>query len=66
MTIIPFARLVKEMRALQREFFTTKAADRPPDLVFRAKELEKRVDRAVAEVLGAAQPTLFGEEEEPR
>jgi hypothetical protein len=58
MTLIELARLVRQMRALQKEFFTTPANRRAPDLVGRAKAMERQVDRAVDEVLEP--PGLFG------
>jgi hypothetical protein len=62
MTLVEFARQVEAMRKLQREFFRTRAADRPPDLVGRAKACERAVDRALREVLDGP-ADLFGSED---
>lgn len=57
-SVYGLAKMVKEMRDLQREFFSP--GMRKPDTLVRAKTLEKMVDAAVREVL---EPGLFGEEQ---
>lgn len=63
MNLPDFARLVARMRAAQRGFFRSN-----PDTAARrkyleeSKDLERRVDNAVREVL--EQPSLFGSEGE--
>lgn len=47
MQLDEFMTLVSRMRELQREFFRTAAADRPPDLIHRAKAAEREVDAAI-------------------
>lgn len=47
MKIDDLAKLVREMREAQRSYFT----ERSPQWLSKAKELERRVDRAVADVL---------------
>lgn len=54
MTVVELATLVDEMRAAQREFFKK----RDWRLVKHAKELERKVDDAVEEIL-QKQPKLF-------
>ena len=53
MRIHELAELVKEMRAAQKEFFRTDPSDqdRRRDAVSRSKELERRVDRVVGDIL---------------
>jgi phosphate uptake regulator len=53
MTAVELARLVAEMRRVQRHYFRT----RNQDELEASKRLERDVDRAVEEVL--RQPTLF-------
>lgn len=48
--LVALAELVRELRDVHKEFFDR--ARRRPDTIRRAKALEARVDRAVAEVLG--------------
>lgn len=52
--LVDFARLVSEMRRVQRNFFRT----RDYTLVERAKQLERQVDEVVREIL-EEQPKLF-------
>ncbi len=49
MTKQEFLRIAREMRALQKEWFSTRPENRPPDLIGRAKAAEKRFDRAIEE-----------------
>lgn len=66
MTMIPFARLVRSMRAMQRLCYVS-----APDvkefgtlLIEDLREKEKEVDRAIREIFG--QPTLFDREDDPK
>lgn len=52
MTLEELAALVRDMREVQREFFDPKR--RKPDTCHRAVALERKVDAALAEVLGPA------------
>lgn len=54
MSIDDLAQLVRDMRQAQCTYFR----DRSPQALSRSKELERRVDRAVSEVLDK-QPKLF-------
>lgn len=55
MNITELATLVRQMRDAQRTYFR----ERSPQALNASKELERRVDRAVADVLDK-QPKLFG------
>ncbi len=57
MNIQELARLVHDMRNAQQTFFR----DRSRQAIDRAKQLEKQVDRAIADIL-SQQPRLFGDE----
>ncbi len=56
MTAMELAHLVLEMRKAQKHYFRTRGQG---DLEF-SKQLEKRLDRAVEEII--RQPTLFDSE----
>lgn len=56
MTVEDLARLVRDMRKWQRDYFRTKEAK----ALNASKDYERRVDEAVREVLGDRQPGLFG------
>lgn len=53
--LIKFARLVRDMRALQKRFF---AGEKTAGVVRQAKDLERHVDRELARILDD-QPRLF-------
>lgn len=55
MTREELARLVASMRAKQSEYFR----DRNPSLLNVCRDLERRVDRAIDEILNPPQPGLF-------
>ena len=55
MTLNDLARLVKEMRLKQKQWFNPNTRTR--DTLEESKALERQVDRAIEEVLG--QPSLF-------
>lgn len=62
MTIEGYARLVAEMRAVQRRFFR---GDKSYDVVATAKRLEQQVDVATTDILEPdrqRQRSMFGEE----
>ena len=61
MTTPELARLVREMRRCQTAWFKFK---QPEDLRY-SKDLERRVDQAVAELLDPKQTTLFPPEAGP-
>jgi hypothetical protein len=52
-----FARLVADLRSAQRDYFRT----RTDEALVRAKDLERKVDAALREVLS---PTLFGADDD--
>ena len=58
MTAVYLAKLVADMRNAQREYFRTKSSA----ALGMSKALERRVDRAVEDVL--RQPSLFPDPEE--
>ena len=60
MDVVELAKLGKQMREAQNRFFR---GDRDATAVRIAKDWERRFDRAVEEVLGAGQPSLFLEED---
>lgn len=55
-----YAELVRDMRALQNRYFREGKAS---DVLRRAKEAEKQVDRATDAVLNPPEPTLFDVED---
>jgi arsenate reductase-like glutaredoxin family protein len=57
MTLDELAALVRQMRQAQNEYFR----ERSPQYLNLSKELERRVDRAVADILDK-QGTLFGKD----
>ena len=57
MTLDELARLVRQMRDAQRAYFR----ERSPQALSVSKELERRIDRAVANILDT-QPRLFEQE----
>ncbi len=60
--IARFAKLVKLMRQAQHRYFD---GDRSPASISQAKDLERRVDRAVTWILGHRQPGLtFGQDKQ--
>ncbi|MEO1527711.1 MAG: hypothetical protein AAFX06_19955 [Planctomycetota bacterium] len=59
MTNDDFIALVHQMRTAQKEYFRT----RDGSVLSRSKELERRVDQAVAE-LQDRQPSLFDEDQQ--
>lgn len=60
LTVIELARLVVQMRAVQKRFF---AGDRSSATIAEAKAKERRVDEATRQVLtGQRQGSLFGGE----
>jgi len=58
MTLTELARLVKTMRDVQDRYFRT----RQPSLLHVARDMERRVDAAVKNVLHPPTPDLFEEE----
>lgn len=57
MTLAEYARLVQEMRRAQDRWFK---GDKSAEALSHARDYERRVDRATAEVLRAeTQPELF-------
>ena len=58
MKLDELAQLVLQMRNAQRTYFR----ERSPQALSVSKELERRIDRVVADVLDK-QPKLFGQEE---
>lgn len=65
MTLIELARLGRDMRKLQKEFFATPKDRRPPDLLSRACEGERKFDEACNYVLGSHTLSLFGGSDDP-
>jgi hypothetical protein len=65
MTLIELARQVRTTRLLQKEYFKTPAAERPPDLIKRCKQSERFLDTLVEEVLGGRELNLFDRKENP-
>jgi hypothetical protein len=61
MRMVEFARLVRDMRAKQQEFFDPRA--RRPSTLAESKGLERRVDKAVADILEGRRG-LFDETED--
>jgi hypothetical protein len=61
MDIEEYARLVARMRAKQKEFF---GGRKTAQTVGEAKDLERRVDRATAEILDPPR-SLFGAADRP-
>lgn len=59
MTIVEFARLVADCRRAQKVYFR----DRTPGDLSKSKELEKRVDRAVLDILDERPASMFGDED---
>lgn len=57
--LVRLAKLVKLMRAAQRQYF---AGDRSDAVIAQAKDYERRVDRAVKWVLDHRQGELFPRE----
>lgn len=59
MTLEELARLVADMREAQKRYFRTK------DVKFlnQSKDLERRVDKATADILNPPSPGLFDQKE---
>jgi hypothetical protein len=64
MTRQEFIRIAREMRSLQRQFFRLKPADRPPNLLARARDAERRFDEALDQVAIHQRGLFDGEHEE--
>jgi hypothetical protein len=54
--LVRFAKLVKLMRAMQKRYFD---GERTATVVSQARDLERRVDKAVAWVIKRHEPRLF-------
>lgn len=66
MNLIPFARLVREMRTMQRLCYMSALDlnESGKSLMEDLRDKEHTVDRAIREILG--QPTLFDREDDPK
>lgn len=59
MTLIALARLARDVRRMQAEYFRT----RQPETLNQCRDYERRLDRAIEAILAPPEPDLFEQQQ---